>query len=224
MWTSSDKYNCWVIPCNSSLVANTAYAQDVDPNSKVYSETERLQFTLNLFTQNNLWPIFTNDEITQLYGKIYFDKPALTAKLQELNEQIDALQTVRVLSSEFDYNTMLAQYDLHAVNSSVIKYFEALKNWTDSLMAMLEDYEREKDETIRQFGVITLKLSKKYEDSPALSRDENDLLRKRLAFFLRKLSLGMNTVKEKILAVKHQALELEDRIDSTDSITELAAI
>ena len=215
----------YLIPCSRSLLTrNPAYAQDVDPNSKVYSETERLQFTLDLFTQNNLWPIFNDDEITQLYGKIYFDKPALTAKLQELNEQIDALQTVRVLSSEFDYNTMLAQYDLHAVNSSVIKYFEALKNWTDSLMAMIEDYEREKDDTIRQFGVITLKLSKKYEDSPALSRDENDLMRKRLEFFLRKLSLGMNTVKEKILAVKHQALELEDRIDDTDSITELAAI
>lgn len=218
--------NSWtrLLPCNRSLIANTTYAQDVDPNSKVYSETQRLQFTLDLFTQNNLWPIFTDDEITQLYGKIYFDKPALTAKLQELNEQIDALQTVRVLSSEFDYTSMLAQYDLPAVNSSVIKYFEALKNWTDSLMAMLEDYEREKDDTVRQFGVITLKLSKKYQDSPALLRDENNLLRERLAFFLRKLSLGMNTVKAKILAVKRQAVELEDRIDSTDSITELAAI
>lgn len=119
---------------------------------------------------------------------------------------------------------MLAQYDLPAVNSSVIKYFEALKKWTDSLMAMIEDFEREKDDTIRQFGVITLKLSKKYDDSPALSREENDLMRERLAFFLRKLSLGMNTVKAKILAVKKQALELEERIDSTDSITELAAI
>lgn len=214
-----------LIPCNPSLIAdNPTYAQNVDPNSKVYPETQRLQFTLDLFTQNNLWPIFNDDEITQLYGKIYFDKPALTAKLQELNEQIDALQTVRVLSSEFDYTAMLAQYDLPAVNSSVIKYFEALKNWTDSLMAMLEDYEREKDDTVRQFGVITLKLSKKYQDSPALLRDENNLLRERLAFFLRKLSLGMNTVKAKILAVKRQAVELEDRIDSTDSITELAAI
>ena len=217
----------------SSLIANTTYTQDIDPNSKVYSETERLQFTLDLFTQNDLWPIFNDDEITQLYGRIYIDKPALTAKLQELNEQIAPLMTTRVLSSEFGcdsthasghYTAMLAQYDLPAVNSSVIKYFEALKKWTDDLMAMIEDFEREKDDTIRQFGVITLKLSKKYDDSPALSRDENDLMRERLAFFLRKLSLGMNTVKAKILAVKKQALELEERIDSTDSITELAAI
>ena len=214
----------WLFPCNYSLVANTTYAQDVDPNNKIYSETERLQFTLDLFTQNDLWPIFNDDEITQLYGKIYIDKPALTAKLQELNEQIAPLMTTRILSSEFDYTAMLAEYDLPAVNSSVIKYFEALKKWTDDLMAMIEDFEREKDDTIRQFGVITLKLSKKYEDSPALSRDENNLMRERLAFFLRKLSLGMNTVKAKILAVKKQALELEERIDSTDSITELAAI
>ncbi|MBQ3397587.1 MAG: hypothetical protein IJG51_01730 [Synergistaceae bacterium] len=222
--TDSNPTGC-LIPCNRSLLADkTTYAQDVDPNNKIYSETERLQFTLDLFTQNDLWPIFNDDEITQLYGKIYIDKPALLGKLQELNEQIAPLMTTRILSSEFDYTAMLAQYDLPAVNSSVIKYFEALKKWTDDLMAMIEDFEREKDDTIRQFGVITLKLSKKYEDSPALSRDENNLMRERLAFFLRKLSLGMNTVKAKILAVKKQALELEDRIDSADSITELAAI
>lgn len=78
---------------------------------------------------------------------------------------------VRVLSSEFDYTAMLAQYDLPAVNSSVIKYFEALKKWTDDLMIMIENFECEKDGTIRDFGVITLKLSKKYDDSPALSRE-----------------------------------------------------
>ena len=152
------------------------------------------------------------------------DKPKLTAKLQALNAKIDSLQASRVLSYEFDYTEMLAHYDLPAINSSVIKYFEAVKKWTDDLMRMIDEFERTKDETIRQFGVVTLKLSKKYEDSPALSSDENKMMRERLTFFLRKLSLGMNTVKSKILAVKTQALELEDRIDSTDSITELAGI
>ncbi|MBQ2617610.1 MAG: hypothetical protein IJF90_12200, partial [Synergistaceae bacterium] len=113
--TDSNPTGC-LIPCNRSLLADkTTYAQDVDPNNKIYSETERLQFTLDLFTQNDLWPIFNDDEITQLYGKIYIDKPALLGKLQELNEQIAPLMTTRILSSEFDYTAMLAQYDLPAV-------------------------------------------------------------------------------------------------------------
>ena len=91
-------------------------------------------------------------------------------------------------------------------------------------MSLIESYEREKEDTIRQSNTITLQLSRKYEDSPALSREENDLLRERSEFFRRKLSLGMHTVKAKILAVKRQADELEERIDSTDSLAELAAI
>lgn len=213
-----------LIPCNTSLIANTTYAQDVDPNNKIYSETERLQFTLDLFTHNNLWPKFDDDEITELYGQIFIRKPELEQQLQELDAQIAPLMAVRVLSSEFDYTAPLAQYDIPAISSSVIKYFQALQKWTTDLMSMLEEYEREKQPTISQFTAITLQLSKKYEDSPALSREENEFLRGRIEFFRRKLSLGMHRAKEKILSVKRQADELEDRVDNTDSLTELAAI
>ncbi|MBR0150115.1 MAG: hypothetical protein IJP89_02000 [Synergistaceae bacterium] len=91
-------------------------------------------------------------------------------------------------------------------------------------MSMLEEYEREKQPTISQFSAITLHLSKKFEDSPALSREENDFLRGRIEFFRRKLSLGMHNAKEKILSVSRQADELEARVDSTDDLTYLAAI
>lgn len=209
--TSSDKYG-WLIPCNRSLIANTYY------------DSSSPQSTLDLFTQNNLWPDFNNDEITELYGQIFIRKPELDAKLQELESQIAPLMAVRVLSSEFDYTQPLAQYDITAIDSSVIKYFQSLQKWTDGLMSLIETYEREKEDTIRQSNVITLQLSRKYEDSPALSHEENELLRERTEFFRRKLSLAMHTVKAKILAVKHQADELEQRIDSTDSLSELAAI
>ncbi|MBR0150114.1 MAG: hypothetical protein IJP89_01995 [Synergistaceae bacterium] len=92
-----------LIPCNPSLIANTTYPQDVDPNNKIYSETERLQFTLDLFTRNNLWPKFNDDEITELYGQIFIRKPDLERQLQELDAQIASLMAVRILSSEFDY-------------------------------------------------------------------------------------------------------------------------
>ncbi len=218
----------WLIPCNLSLVAGTTYEQDVSYYSRVYSERERLNLTLNLFVNNHLWPIFNDDEITELYRKIYIDfpkrKPELETLLEEITEQIKALSAVRVLSSEFDYTSLLSKYDISAISSSVIKYFQALQNWTDELMSMLEVYEREKEDTISSFNAITLQLSKKYNDSPDLDNDENNFLRERNEFFRRKLSLEMNTAKSKILAVKRQADEIEYRIDNTDSITELSAI
>ena len=211
LYTSPNKYG-WLIPCNSALIANTHY------------DSSSPQSTLDLFTRNNLWPKFDNDEITELYGQIFIRKPELDAKLQELESQIAPLMAVRVLSSEFDYTQPLAQYDITAIDSSVIKYFQALQKWTDGLMSLIESYEREKEDTIRESNTIALQLSRKYEDSPALSHEENELLRERKETFRRKFSLAMHTVKAKILAVKRQADELEARIDSTDSLTELAAI
>ena len=216
--TSSDKYG-WLIPFNRSLIANTYY------------DSSNPQSTLDLFTQNNLWPIFSDNEITELYSRLFMNqnkpqlrKPQLESRLQELSAQIDKLTAHRVLSSEFDYTQSLAQYDITAIDSSVIKYFQALQKWTDGLMSLIESYEREKEDTIRESNTIALQLSRKYEDSPALSHEENELLRERKETFRRKFSLAMHTVKAKILAVKRQADELEARIDSTDSLTELAAI
>ena len=213
------------IPVNRYLVAdNPDYSKDVNPNNKVYTARERFHFTLNLFVENGLWPVFKENEITELFGKMYIEKAELVAKLQELDGQLATMQAARTLSSEFDYTLKLSEYDIPAIDSSVIKYFQALQRWTDGLMSMIEDFEREKEEIIRQSGIVTLHLSKKYEDSPSLTSEENDLLRERLAFFLKSLSLGMNTLKERILSVKRQADELETRIDSTDDLTELAVI
>lgn len=222
--TSSNKSYSFLIPCNRSLIAKTHY------------DSSNPQSTLDLFTQNNLWPKFKADNITELYGQIFMNqnkpqlrKPQLESRLQELSAQIDSLTAQearknRVLSSEFDYTQSLAQYDITAIDSSVIKYFQALQKWTDGLMSLIETYEREKEDTIRESNTIALQLSRKYEDSPALSHEENELLRERKETFRRKFSLAMHTVKAKILAVKRQADELEARIDSTDSLTELAEI
>ena len=215
------------IPVNRYLVAdNPDYSKNVSisTRSKAYSERERSRFVLDLFVENGLWPIFNENGITELFGKMYIEKTKLVAKLQELDGQLATLQAARTLSSEFDYTLKLAEYDIPAIESSVIKYFQALQRWTDGLMSMIEDFEREKEEIIRQSGIVTLHLSKKYEDSPSLTSEENDLLRERFAFFLKSLSLGMNTLKERILSVKRQADELEARIDSTDDLRELAVI
>ena len=216
------------LPCTSCLVEGLDYEKNVAPENKVYTEKERLQFTLDLLTKNELWPIFDDAEVTELYKQIYFEKPKLLAQLQELQTQIKGLQKVTLLSSDFDYTALLAKYDLKAIDASLIKYYQAVQQWCRELMEKVDYYEEQKASVIKDFNLIGLKLSKKYEANPNLTEAENILLRDRQRFFQKNFSLGMNSVKTKILAVKKQADALEYRIDEIDegenSLRELAEL
>lgn len=217
-----------LLPCSKALIEGTEYENNVFPGNPNYTEKERLQFTLELFVQNELLPIFEDDEVTQLYKKIYFDKPVLLEQLQELQPQIDALKTVTLLSSDFDYTALLANYDMKAINCSIIKYYQAVQQWCVELLEKLEHYEQKMESIISDFNLISLKLSKNYEDNPNLTKAENELLSQRQRYFQKSFSLGMYSVKSKILAVKKQADDLEYRIDeidnSDDAIRQLAVL
>ena len=207
-----------IILCCKEIVKSVLdYENNVSPNNPNYTEKERLQFTLDLFVQNDLWPIFDDEEITELYKKIYYEKPRLLEQLQELQTQIESLQTVVLLSSTFDYTALLAKYDIKAIDVSIIKYYQAVQQWVKELLEKLDYYEKEKEDVIRDFNVIGLKLNKKYENSDTLTAEENALLSERQRYFASRFSLGMNSVKSKLLAVKHQADELEYRIDEIDN-------
>ena len=149
-------------------------------------------------------------------------------QLQELQAQIESLQSVVLLSSEFDYTLLLAKYDVQAIDSSLIKYYQAVQHWTNELLDKLNYYEKVKEDVISDFNIIGLKLAKKYENNDQLSETENQLLKERQYYFAKRFSLGMNSVKSKILAVKHQADNLEytiDEIDNgNDSIRQLAEL
>lgn len=217
-----------LFPCSDYLIQNSDYQEIINPDNPVYTEKERLQFTLDLFTKNELWPIFDDAEVTELYKQIYFEKPKLLAQLQELQTQINELQTVTLLSSEFDYTALLAKYDIKAIDASLIKYYQAVQQWCRELIEKVDYYEEQKGSVIKDFNLISLKLSKKYEANPNLTEAENILLCDRQRFFQKNFSLGMNSVKTKILAVKKQADALEYRIDEIDegenSLRELAEL
>lgn len=212
-----ESYEYPAFPMSKILVSNGNYSNNVSPNNPNYTEKERLQFTLDLFVQNDLWPIFDDEEITELYKKIYYEKPRLLEQLQELQTEIESLQTVVLLSSTFDYTALLAKYDIKAIDVSIIKYYQAVQQWVEELLEKLDYYEEEKEDVIREFNVIGLKLGKKYENSDTLTAEENALLSERQRYFASRFSLGMNSVKSKFLAVKHQADELEYRIDEIDN-------
>lgn len=225
-----DGYDSCLLPCDDSITYDT-YKSDVSGNNPIYTEKERLQFTLNLFINNELWPIFDDENITNLYKKIYFEKPKLLKELSNIQSQINEIeknQERKLLSSEFDYTQILKNYDIESINNSIIKYYQAVISWVDDLIQKLDYYQEEKKDIITEFNKIGLKLSRKYEESPNLSDEENNLFKDRQRFFKKNFELGMNDVTKKLLSYKRQAQNIEDKIDeineSDDGITKLAEL
>ncbi len=231
----------YLFPCSSYLINELDYQNEVlNTSNSIYTEKERLQHLLDIFVKHQLQPMFNNKKATEAYNKIYIEKANLQKELQALEPELQKLQEEQkrleelaakekeTLSSTFDYKFLLSKYNMEEIGSSMIQYYEAVQSWINELLQKINDYEKQKEKVILDFNTISLKLSKKYENNSNLTEQENDLLQQRQAFFEKNLSLGMHSVKSKLLAVKKQADDLEQCIDQIDegqnSIKELALL
>ena len=231
------KCGAYLLPCNDSITYN-GYKNMVSEDNSIYTEKEKLQSTLNLFVNNDLLPIFDDKNITELYEKIYFEKPKLLEQLAEIQLYIDEKDEIKIeevntndvklLSSEFDYTKLLTNYNIKEINDSIIKYYKAVISWVDDLIERLDYFQDQKSNMIKEFNKIGLKLSIKYQDNPNLSKKENELLKERQRFFKNNFELGMNEVAKRLLSYKKQAQNIEERIevinDGDDGIEKLAEL
>lgn len=206
------------------------YKQNIN-NDKSYNEKQRLLFVLNVFKNENFLPIFNNENITNLYKKIYVEKPKLLEQLSEIQSQIDEIEEqnkIKFLSAEFNYTKLLVNYNIDEINNSIIKYYKAVISWVDDLIERLDYFQEQKSNMIEEFNKIGLKLSVKYQENPNLNQRENKLLKERQKFFKKNFELGMNDVTKKLLSYKKQAQDIEDRIDDinegNNGISELAEL
>lgn len=217
-----------LIPCNYSLIQDSEYEENVSDDNLLYTEKERLQFTLDLFRENELWPIFDDAEITDLYKKICIEKPKLLQALSQIETQLAQCEEVKTVTINFDYMTLLNKYDIVSTDKSIIKYYEAVQKWIDELMEYLADFEQQKENVIQDCNQIGLQLSTTYKDDNNLTEAENELLKNRQYYFKDKLALGMNKVKANLLKVKQQADDIEYTINEIDdgdnAIYELAQL
>lgn len=221
-----DCANVYLLPCNTSLT-NDEYAKMIMDN-RIYSQTEKTQLTLNLFISNGLEPIFNDDNITQLYYKVYIEKPALMKEYEEIMEQITKHHKNLSISSIFDFSTLIAEFDLDSINSSIIKYYKAVQKWIDSIIEMIDFFESENLELIRSFKRLRLEVFKEYEPESELLDDENLLFGNRREFLKRIIDFDIRTVKSKLLAIRKNADDIEFKLDEINSgdniITELAKL
>ncbi|MBM6761258.1 hypothetical protein [Megamonas hypermegale] len=224
----SNDIDSFILPCSYFLIQNSDYEKNVSENNPLYTEKERLQFTLDLFKENELLPIFDDDEITNLYKKICIEKPKLLQALSEVETQLAQCEEVKTVTANFDYTTLLSKYDIASIDKSIIKYYEAVQKWIDELMEYLADFEQQKESVIQDCNQIGLQLSATYKDDNNLTDAENELLKNRQYYFKDKLALGMDKVKANLLKVKQQADDIEYTINEIDdgdnAIYELAQL
>lgn len=211
------------IPCDDTLVKDSTYAIDVTSKNHVYSKKEKLRFTLNLFVQNGLQPIFEDDSFTALFKQQYLEKPALMEQIQTVQTKLDALQDDTPLSTKFDYHSLLAKYDIPAINHSIIRFYGAVQQWTQELMKKLDEYEMQKETTITRFNAISLALTARYHNDPHLEEDENVFLEKRQQYFQKRFALGLERVKRKLINFREQADNLERQLDEMETGPNLLA-
>lgn len=208
--------SAYILPCSYHLIQDSEYEKNVSENNNVYTERERLQFTLDLFKENEFLPIFDDAEITDLYKKIYFEKPRLLQALSEVETQLAQCEEVKTITANLDYTTLLNKYDIASIDKSIIKYYEAVQKWIDELMEYLADFEQQKESVIQDCNQIGLQLSTVYKDDSNLTEVENELLKNRQYYFKDKLALGMDKVKANLLEIRQEADDIEYTINEID--------
>lgn len=202
------------LPCSPTLVENSDYEKNVSPGNQVYTEKERLQFTLDLFVENELMPIFDDEEISELYHKIYFEKPALVDELQKVQSEIENLSKITVLTSEFDYKVLLSKYDVDSINNSLVKYTDAVKRWIDGLLDKLDYFELSMSSNISELNDITESLCSK--DFSSLSNGHKRIFDSQKSSLERLFSVNLKEVRRKLLTYKNNAVEIEKELELSD--------
>lgn len=219
--------NVYLLPCNTSLTSEE-YERNVMDENRVYTLTEKLQFTLDIFVNNNLEPIFDDLEANEYYQKIYVDKKKLLSDYDIVCNKIKKMENQIKLSSVFDYRVLLDEFNIDLINKSVFKYYDACGVWIDKLMSMIDFFENEKSDITSSINSAESLFKRKYEYSFELNSEENEMLENRVEFFNACLSLSTADIKEQLKKFKLQTdmfnKEVEEINKSSNSLLELAEL
>ena len=207
----------FVIPCSHAYVP-TDYENNISPSNNFYTEKEKLQFTLNVFVQNDLIPLFNNAAITQLYRKIFIEKPALTKQLAELEAQIAELQRTEIkLTANFDYRPILAKYDAARSGRSFIKYANAVINVANEFLDILQEYTNAQEATIAEISAAARKIFADFDNEVKLTQEESSQLERRQRVIAQCMRPHIAAATEQLLSARTEATELLDRLDEINA-------
>ena len=156
-WTDGDYPGTWsdgvLLIYNKSLVPKD-YRDNIARVNSIYSDKEKLLMTLNVFVTNGLEPIFSDATITELFRQIYIVKPEVQRQLTEIQQQIERLNEVELISPKLDWLALKTKFDLGA-NVSPVRYAASLKNLTEHLLEKFDDYTADKADVLAEMQKLS---------------------------------------------------------------------
>ncbi len=200
-------------PCSPSFVEKD-YEQNVSETNNIYNADEKAKMTLNVFLKNNLIPLFDNNpELTDVFVKLYIEKPKLVEQLKELNKKISEAGPIkREFLKDLDYNNFIKDYNLNEINNSVIKYFQNIIKFEKSLLSEIDEYEIQNNNLLSStFKVIDF-INEKYSNDENFFEEENNLFNNRLDFFKKYFDFGLENLKNSLIAFKNEGELLEKEL------------
>ncbi len=209
--TNTDKnIHCYYLLCNSTFAT-----KDIDPTNKVFTENEKAEKILNIFISNNWVPKFDDESLTDLYIKLFRERPALIKEYAEVEQQIAiSLEKSKKFTKLFDFEKELINYDLKLVNRSLLSYNKNMKLWLDNLLDGIKDFKNNEKDILEKAFNFNEKLSS--------IKSENEIISKRNNFLKEKLNFEITTTEFNFIDMKNQILDLEDKISKTINLEKLA--
>jgi len=209
--------NVYLLPCNTCLTSEE-YERNVMDENRVYTLTEKLQFTLDIFVNNSLEPIFDSEEANEYYQNIYVEKKKLLVDYSDVCRQINKIENQIKLSSVFDYRMLLEEFNLDEINNSIFKYYEACGIWIDKLINMIDFFENEKSDITNSINSAESLFKRKYEYSFELNSEENEMLENRIKFFNGCLSLSTADIKDQLKRFKMQTSDFNREVEEINKM------
>ncbi len=219
------------MPCTSVLVTPD-YAHDVADTNKVFTPQERAMKTLAVFCSNGLEPLFDDPQMTTLYRELYIERPALLQALADVDAKLAVFQEENggraLRSALFDHRTLLAEYDIAAIDNSIIQYYAAVEKWITQIFTMIESYEQGNADFFASAHELNALLRRKRKLSALLTEDEQMLLFGRRKRLEDACAANFDGLKDKLMTVKTQVECFDQRLkainEGENSIRELACL
>lgn len=213
-------HSVFLIPCSHVFAAKNYSA---DPKE-----------ILEIFDKNNLIPKFDNDEITQIYRKVFVEKmmtrkQSLANQIEEIENQIYKIENEPMISTvNFDYKTLLEKYNSAEIEKSPIKYYKSAFDLAYDMLRVVFEYEYTYKNLVSEFSQASVALEEVHMENPKMTEKGKKLLTERQNFMARHLTPGIESLKKQILKIKTQSEEFSARIEkinnSPNSIKEFAEL
>lgn len=205
----------------STALTTPDYVEKVSPYNLQLNEKSKLQMTLDLFVQHELFPEFNDGEANEQFKLYFVRKPELMARLDRNNEKMATVEAEYILaqenmmfSSTFDDRRITAPFNFDEIARSPLAYSRAVQRLTDGFLGKITFFEKNNKKSVDDFVALTQELRGNFDPSPYLSPAENNLLSSRQLLFQKHFVLNMTEIRAHLLSIQKQGKMLEDRIES----------